>query len=307
MPDRLDVQFTSGDALCAAWLLLPNSDTPAPVIVMAHGLGAVREMRLDAYAERFQAAGYACLVFDYRHFGASGGEPRQLVGIPSQLADWASAISYARNRDGIDGTRVILWGTSLAAGHVIVASALDGGIDAVVAQCPFTDGIASALVTNPLTLVKVTARALHDVVGARFGRPPVMVPSAGAPGSTALMATPDAQSGYLDLVPAGAPFRNEVAARFVFQIIKYRPGRYASKVQCPILFNICERDSLGPAKTTQRYARSAPYGEIRLYPQGHFDIYVGEPFERVVADQIAFLTHNVPSARSAQERNDASL
>ncbi|MGI5132359.1 hypothetical protein ACQEVB_36525 [Pseudonocardia sp. CA-107938] len=37
---------------------------------MAHGLGGIRQMRLDAYAERFAAAGYACLVSDYRHFGA---------------------------------------------------------------------------------------------------------------------------------------------------------------------------------------------------------------------------------------------
>lgn len=33
----------------------------SPLIVMAHGLGAVKEMRLDAYAERFMAAGYRVL------------------------------------------------------------------------------------------------------------------------------------------------------------------------------------------------------------------------------------------------------
>ncbi|WP_332394589.1 hypothetical protein [Ralstonia sp. 1B3] len=32
-------------------------------------------MRLDAFAERFSDAGYACLVFDYRNFGASEGAP----------------------------------------------------------------------------------------------------------------------------------------------------------------------------------------------------------------------------------------
>lgn len=49
------------------------------MLVMAHGLGGVRQMRLDAFAERFSSAGYRCLVFDYRHFGASAGEPRQLL------------------------------------------------------------------------------------------------------------------------------------------------------------------------------------------------------------------------------------
>jgi len=49
--------------------------------VLAHGFGGVREARLDAFAERFGDAGLAALVFDYRYFGASTGEPRQLIDI----------------------------------------------------------------------------------------------------------------------------------------------------------------------------------------------------------------------------------
>ena len=29
--------------------------------------------------------------------------------------------------------------------------------------------------------------------------------------------------------------------------------------------------------------------DLRLYPIGHFDIYLGAPFEEAVADQLAFL------------------
>ena len=60
---------------------------------MAHGLSAVRDMRLPAYAERFAAAGLAVLLFDYRGFGASGGEPRQVADIGAQLDDWRTAIA----------------------------------------------------------------------------------------------------------------------------------------------------------------------------------------------------------------------
>ncbi|WP_244097555.1 alpha/beta hydrolase [Burkholderia ambifaria] len=75
---RLEVTFPSEGDDCGAWLYLPDTSRPAPLIVMAHGLGGTREMRLDAFAHRFCEAGFACLVFDYRHFGSSGGEPRQL-------------------------------------------------------------------------------------------------------------------------------------------------------------------------------------------------------------------------------------
>ena len=300
MSERLEVHFPSGDAKCQAWLYLPEGPQPHPVIVMAHGLGGIRQMRLDAYAERFAAAGYACLVFDYRHFGASGGEPRQLLDIKLQLADWAAAIAYARSRADLDPARVVLWGTSFGGGHVIVAAARDGNVAATISQCPFTDGLASVLAMDPRTAVKVTARAVRDLIAAGLGRPPVMVPTAGPPGSAALMTAPDAVPGYLGLVDdeaRAAGFDNQVAARVVLNIVRHRPGRKAKKVRCPILFAVCETDSVAPAKATLRHARTAPRGEIRLYPAGHFDIYVGEPFERVVADQLAFLAQHVPATR----------
>ena len=65
-----EITFDSGGLRCAATLYLPDlrPDAPRPpVIVMAHGLGAVREMRLAAYAERFTAAGYAAQAGEETH------------------------------------------------------------------------------------------------------------------------------------------------------------------------------------------------------------------------------------------------
>ncbi|MFJ9744066.1 alpha/beta hydrolase, partial [Streptomyces sp. NPDC101166] len=113
---------------------------------------------------------------------------------------------------------------------------------------------------------------------------------------TALMTAPDAESGYLALVPPGADFRNQATARVVFDILTDRPGRQTGRIQVPILFAVCETDSVAPAKPTLRYASRAPRGEIRTYADGHFDIYRGAGFERVVADQLDFLRRNVSPA-----------
>ncbi|OBJ80866.1 alpha/beta hydrolase [Mycobacterium colombiense] len=290
MTPREDVQFTSGDDLISAWLYRPPGDGPAPLLVMAHGLGAVRGMRLDAYAERFSSAGYSCLVFDYRNFGDSEGRPRQVLDVGMQLADWAAAVAYARTIPGIDPDRIALWGTSFAGGHVIATAARLPGIAAAVAQCPFTDGLASArTITNPLIAARITGRVVRDLLARRRGRPPVMVATAGKPGEVALMNTPDAYTGYLRLVPDGLDFRNEVAARIALQVFSYRPGRSTPEITCPILFCVCEADSVAPAGATLRHAAKAPRGEVRLYPEGHFAIYVDDAFDRVVADQLAFL------------------
>ncbi|AZG47475.1 hypothetical protein D7316_04086 [Gordonia insulae] len=261
---------------------------------MAHGLGAVKEMRLDAFAERFADAGYACLVFDYRHFGDSDGEPRQLLSIRRQLDDWAAAIAYARSIPEVDSGRVVLWGTSFGGGHVMVAGARDGRVAAIIAQCPFTSGVASTLALDPMSAAKVTARGIVDLVGSAFGRAPVMVALAGVAHEPALMTAPDVVPGYLPLVPEGHPFTNEVAARVGLAIVAHRPGRALEQITCPVLVCVCDDDTVAPARQTVRYVRRGPTTQMIRYPEGHFDIYVGEAFEQVVADQVDFLDRVVP-------------
>jgi dienelactone hydrolase len=299
MTKRVDADFLSAGTRCSAWLYLPDSAWPAPVIVMAHGLGGVRSMRLDAYAERFREAGYACLVFDYRHFGDSAGEPRQLLSIKEQLQDWQAAIAFARTCSKVDGNRLILWGTSFSGGHVIATAAADPGVTALIAQCPYTDNLSSALAINPFVSIKLTVLALIDQLGAWLGARPLLVAAAGNPWRTALMTAPDVLPGYRKLIAPGCAARNEIAARFALHILFYRPGAKARKVTCPALFCVCEADTVAPARATLKHVRKAPKGKIRLSREGHFDIYVGEGFERAVRDQIAFLQQHVPAAAPA--------
>jgi len=287
------VQFTSGGQLCSADFYRPIGQGPFPLIILAHGLGGVRTMRLGAFAERFMAQGYACLVFDYRHFGDSEGQPRQMLSINKQLEDWQSAINYARTLGDIDRAKIVLWGTSFGGGHVLAAAAKDQGVAAVISQCPFTDGLASSLTMSPLTSLKVTALAIQDRIGALLGSNPMMVPLAARPGQTALMNAHDTYTGYMALQEKGQEAPNYVAARFALDIIRYYPGKQAKHIQAPVLFCVCENDTVAPSGPTLRYAAQAPKGEVIRYADGHFEIYVGEAFERVVADQINFLQRHV--------------
>lgn len=48
-----------------------KADEKRPAIVMAHGFSAPKEALLQNFADRFAAAGFVVLVFDYRYLGAS--------------------------------------------------------------------------------------------------------------------------------------------------------------------------------------------------------------------------------------------
>jgi dienelactone hydrolase len=295
---REDVTFDSHGTACAAWLYRPTGARNAPIIVMAHGFAAIRALRLDAYADRFADAGYAVLVFDYRGWGDSAGEPRRVLDIGAQHLDWRAAIAYARGIEGVDTSRVVLWGSSFGGGHALHLASHDHDVAAVIAQVPHISGPASAF-SQPRGLVaRLIAAGAWDQIRALAGREPYRVAAAGYPGELAMMTSPDAApmairlagDRYEELLP-----ENDVAARIALRVPFYSPGRRARKVTAPTLVQIAERDTVTPFKVALKAAESLPQGEVRTYDCQHFEPYLEPYFDTVVADQITFLTAHVPA------------
>ena len=65
---------------------------------MAHGFGATKDSGLLPFAEAFAEAGLDVLLFDYRCFGESSGEPRQLAWPPRHREDYRAAIAKLRGK-----------------------------------------------------------------------------------------------------------------------------------------------------------------------------------------------------------------
>ncbi len=128
------------DVRLATWLYRPAAAGSHPLIVMSHGLGAVKEMGLDHYAEIFRDAGFACLVYDHRNCGGSSGEPRFEYDPWRQVNDMRDVITLAVNLPGIERERIGLWGTSWSGGHVLVVGATDPRVKCIVAQVPTISG-----------------------------------------------------------------------------------------------------------------------------------------------------------------------
>ena len=304
---RSDVTFHSAGTRCAAWLYRPAEDGGgrSPCVILAHGFSGVRDQRLDAYAERFARAGLTALVFDYRYFGDSEGEPRQLLDIRRQLEDWRAAIAYARTLEGVDPARIAIWGTSFSGGHVMTLAAHEPALAAAVSQVAFADGLVTLPSLGIRHALRLTREGLRDQGAALRRRPPHMIAAVGPPGSKSVMNTPDAESGLQALTAPGSTWRNEVTARIALHVGSYRPAREAGKIRCPILFCVADNDVLTAPGLVLRAANKAPRAEVKRYPIGHFDIYVGEWFERASADQADFLKRHLlggdlPSSKAAE-------
>lgn len=291
--ERTDVRFNSHGDECGAWLYRPVGEGPFPAVVLCHGLGAVREMRLDANARRFAENGIAALNFTYRHFGDSGGEPRQLLDIGREHEDIAAALDYIKTIDFVDPDRVALFGSSFGGGNVISVGAGRSDLKAIVMQCPFTDGLASGGTLGPVSTVKVGARAVADTLLGAINKGPVYAMLAGDRGDPAMMTAHDVVDGYLGLVPEGFDHDNRVAARIGLRIMFERPGKKMKDLKCPTLVCACKKDTVAPYGPTKKYAESSPNVTLKSYDAGHFDIYIGEDFEKVVTDQTDFLLEHL--------------
>jgi dipeptidyl aminopeptidase/acylaminoacyl peptidase len=147
MAQREDVRFELDDGVdLSAWLYRPEGGAgPRPAIFMAHGFAGTRWHGVARYAEKFAAAGFVVLLHNHRGFGLSGGEPRHDIDPWRQIEDWRRAVTYLEALLEVDGSRIGIWGSSYAGGHVLVLGATDDRVACVVAQVPTINGYQQGL------------------------------------------------------------------------------------------------------------------------------------------------------------------
>ena len=292
---RQDVQFDVNGTTVRAWLYLPpNTGQPVPCIIMSQGFGGTKDCFPEKYALRFNEVGVAVLTYDYRHFGESGGEPRQVYDVTFQHDDLRAAVACARGRDEIDPEKIILWGTSASGAYGLVIAAEDEKIAAVIAQCAGIDHEADSKLYIEREgyghFMRLFVHAQRDKGRSRFGLSPHTIPIVGQPGTMAMLNAPGAFDGYARLVKGSDTFENEVCARLLFMAHGRDPNEAAADVHCPVLFLVCEQDNLvAPDSHVKAVAALGQKATVKSYPIGHFDIYEGEYFEDAVSEKIAFI------------------
>ncbi|WP_247596216.1 MULTISPECIES: alpha/beta hydrolase [unclassified Rhodococcus (in: high G+C Gram-positive bacteria)] len=297
------VGFTVAGTRCEGTHFPARSDALAtasgrPVVVLAHGLGGTRDSGLDGFAEAFAAAGLDAFTFDYRGFGTSGGDERQTVSLAGQVEDWQAAVDAASQLPGVDPQRIVLWGVSLAGGHVLQVAADRGDVAAVIAVVPMVDGLAAmrhALTAHgPLNLLKATATGIAARVKATMGKP-TMMPVVGKPGQPGALTLSGAYEDFHSI--AGPSWRNEVRADVGLELGTRAPAQAASKIKVPLLVQIADFDRSAPPRAAA-LAAFAGRAEVRHYPGDHFDLFPGKPFHGpAVEHAVLFLTrHLTPGA-----------
>src|SRR5271155_754413 len=256
-----------------------------PAVAMAHGLGAVKEMYLEPFARRFAKAGIAALVFDYRGFGASGGEPRQRISPHDQMEDYRNALTWLSLQPEIDADRLGVWGSSFSGGHVIQVAAHDSRVKTVVSQAGAMDINQTIRMTGgPEMFAGLQQLAVLERIRYAIDGGEKYIPSTARPGQCfALQSDQDsydfAHQAQATVAPA---WRNEVTMGSVDAILAYAPGRFIELVAPrPLLMILANDDAIAPPDSI-REAFNRAGGPKRLLEVegGHYAVYTGTSAKR---------------------------
>jgi pimeloyl-ACP methyl ester carboxylesterase len=295
-----ELTFDSHGVDCHAWHLTGQGNRFAgpggrPCVVMAHGFAGTKDSGLLPFARALAAGGLDVLAFDYRGFGLSGGEPRQTVTMAGQVEDYRAALRAAATLPDVDRDRLVLWGVSLGGGHVFEAAAGRDDIAAVVALTPLLDGPAAGRHAfthhRPSQLLRSTGAGIRSRFSVATGRGPVMMPVVAQPGEPGALTLPGCEEDYLAI--AGPSWRNEIDAGIGLELGRYRPGRRAGELRCPLLVQVADFDRSAPLQATMKAAFKGR-AEVRHYPCDHFDVYAGKEWhDAAVAHQLSFLTRHM--------------
>jgi fermentation-respiration switch protein FrsA (DUF1100 family) len=277
---RQDITFTSQGLNCAGWLYTPDDlggDQRRPAIVMAHGFSAVKEMYLSNFAEKFEEAGFVVLVFDYRYFGDSEGEPRGRLIPHEQHEDYRNAITWISQRPEVDASRIGVWGSSYSGGHVLHLAAFDRRIKAAVAQVPLVEGWANAqrLMRPDFFAEFIEALAQDGAQRYREGSG-ASVPVVAPEGEPSALPTPESYEWFTYTGQSIAPnWRNEVSLESMEAFLEYNPAANIHLISpTPLLMIVARDDTLTPTDLAiAAYERALEPKSLVIMEGKHFDAY----------------------------------
>jgi len=280
-----EVTYYSDGTACYGKIFFPkgfSAQGKTAGVVLGQGWAGTH-FSIEKYGARFAERGLVAMVIDYRGWGMSDGfvsakGPNRVGGdyhrddtrfseaktdvvvkrtrlIPmKQVEDYRNAISYLQGEPGVDPDRIGVWGSSFVGGNSIVVAGTDARVKAVSIQVP-----AVGSKTAPGPPYRLQGKLLEDAIRrARAG-----------------------QGGEYE---TGFSFRRNVDLETQQMVAEYNPMTYIPAIgNRPVLFIVAAKDEL---INNQRSGHTAfemltgPKDYIEIPDITHFEMYIGEAFER---------------------------
>ena len=103
-------------------LYIPEGNGPHPAVIVGGPMTSVKEQVTGVYAKALAERGFAALTIDPRHYGESGGEPRQYENYHHKIQDLKAALDNLAKHSSVDPNRIGAVGVCLGVGYAMWSS-----------------------------------------------------------------------------------------------------------------------------------------------------------------------------------------
>ncbi len=277
---RRDIEFQSEGVTCRGWLYVPDNATgKLPAIVMANAIGAIKEITLPVYAERFAEAGFVALAFDVRHYGESDGEPRNHLDPNKQIQDVQNAITWLRAQPEVNPDQIGGWGISLGGVHMLAVGARDRRVKAVVSVATGLNMFEGFMGREGL---HGFSQMLNSDRDRRFasGEAATYMPAVSMPDGGGMMAFPEAYEFYTDAMNTYAPtYENRITVESVENLTAYYGEAGVHLLApTPLLMIHGEKDVIPVDAVRAVFERAEEPKKLVVMDCLHTDLYVRPPW-----------------------------
>ncbi|MBD2019523.1 alpha/beta fold hydrolase [Leptolyngbya sp. FACHB-36] len=131
------VTFESGGDTLKGWLYKPANPKANEVIIAAGSWTTVKEQMPMLYAKRFAEEGLTTLIFDFRGYGESEGQPRHYESPRRKTDDFKAAISFVSGRPELKKAKITILGVCASAGYAAQATAEDTRVSRLALVAPW--------------------------------------------------------------------------------------------------------------------------------------------------------------------------
>jgi len=279
--------FESGGETLVGNLSVPSEGEPAGVVIAVGPLTSVKEQAAGTYARALAERGYAGLAFDYRHFGESGGEPRQFENPAANVEDIRNAATALLDDERLRGLPVHGLGICFGAGPMVRAVAEDSRFRAFAGVAGvYTDGAK-------------TRESMGDAYGARIERGRAAerrwretgeaetIPAVAPDGGDVAMPLREAYEFYGTPRGQVPNYVNGYAVQSLAYSLPFDVRGAADTIEAPVLV-VHSEQALAPGLAREFYAAvRSPKCDLWLRSEGQIDFYDDPKLIAPAADAVA--------------------
>lgn len=269
----------------AVTLRTPEDQQVSPVIILCHGFCGIQDLLLPAFADAFAQAGFSAVTFDYRGFGASGGERGRLVPA-MQIEDILSVVEWVKTQPSIDAERIGLWGSSFGGCHVLAAAAENADIKCVVSQLAFADG--EEIVTGKMSAEDKAGfiATLDKMADKKQATGKEMFVSL-----TKVLSDAESKAFFEEYKVLFPAMDIKIPFLTVRETLQYKPKDNAARVTCPVLVVVAANDTVNPPEQGVALYEAVGSAQKKLHVEEeakHYDMYNGKHFDNIIVEQTAW-------------------